>query len=118
MEKTGGNEDAIAKLFGNLRGEKAFEALTKGADKYDTALNKLANSQGYLNKVMDELKNDPYFQYQQSVNDFHIALQNLGEALLPVLTMTTKVFTFLANAISAIPEPVMQVIAGIIICDS
>lgn len=115
MEKTGGNEDAIAKLFGNLRGEKAFEALTKGADKYDTALNKLANSQGYLNKVMDELKNDPYFQYQQSVNDFHIALQNLGEALLPVLTMTTKVFTFLANAIAAIPEPVMQVIAGIII---
>ena len=115
MQKTGGNENALAKLFGNLRGEKAFESLAKGADKYDKALQSLTKSQGYMNKIVNEKKDDPYFQYQQSVEKLKVSLQNLGAALSPVLSVLADAFNFLANIISNIPTPVLQVITVFII---
>ena len=76
MDKTGGNTDYIAKLFGNIRGRNAFDALSSSLDKYKQALNGLKNSRGVTDEIFGEKMSDPYMQWTISVNKFKESIQS------------------------------------------
>ena len=118
MDKTGGNTDYIAKLFGNIRGRNAFDALSSSLDKYKQALNGLKNSRGVTDEIFGEKMSDPYMQWTISVNKFKESIASLGEKILPVLTLLVNGITFVADAINAIPAPVAQAGAALIIFGS
>lgn len=112
MEKTGGNTDYIANLFKNVRGRSAYATLSESIDNYHKALDGLKGSKGNLDNIFKTKMNDPYKQWEISLQKFKNSMLSLGEKLLPILTVITNAIGGVADALNLLPAPVVQVVGA------
>jgi len=114
-DSLGDNEEAIAKIFPNVRGLRGMLALVgENADKVATILDKTKNSVGDADKAFQAMAVDTKFQFNQAMAQAQAALITLGDAIMPVLI---PILQGLANALRSVaewfrglPGPIQQVI--------
>lgn len=113
-EKTGGSEEAMAKLFGRVEGLQAVLALTgnQAADFRDV-LESVANAAGETERAFAQMQDTPaqrMARYQAATEQLRFALGDLITALSPVLELLGE----LVQALTRLPEPLKAVAAGLI----
>lgn len=99
-EKTGGNIDAMASLFGNVRGLTAVMALAgTQSEEYGRIVDSLTNSQGAAGEAFRKVAESDIFKFDKALNDMKVSGIELGEKVLPSLTQTlTALAPFLQKA--------------------
>jgi len=76
---TGGNTEAMAELFGNVRGLNAALTLTgKGSDKFKESLEAMGNSTGAVAVAFEKMQEDIKLQLQNLSNNFDLLLIGSG----------------------------------------
>lgn len=112
-----GNEREMGKLFVNIRGLPAVLALSgEQAGTFAGKLDAMENSAGAATEAYEEISegvNKAGFQFQQAKQQFIVAAQTLGDALMPALTDLLNILTPVAEKIAeaakwfqGLPEPV------------
>jgi len=86
MEKTGGNEQTLSKLFGSVEALNSVLALTKngGAD-FTAALDAMADSAGATDSAFNTVTNTLSYKFNTLKNKAQNALITLGAAIEPIL---------------------------------
>jgi hypothetical protein len=84
---TRGNEDAIARLFPNIRAMSGIFALTGNqADDFDRILNNIQESVGIVDEQFQKFTNTAQFRVRQALNAMRIELtQSLGGEIVDAL---------------------------------
>jgi TP901 family phage tail tape measure protein len=123
VQASGGSVDAFLKQF-NLSGrmtETTFIALSKQLDQVKEKMDAAANSAGST-KLKDDaeaLSNTLTGQFHaaaMAVEDFGIAIGKAAEPLaLPVIKQAVADIHMLFDAFEALPEPIKEVVAGLLI---
>lgn len=106
-EKTGGNVETMAKLFGSVEAVNTMLLLTGdvGSKRYIEALNELTTANGTTEEALEKM-NGTSGRFNSSLNKLQNALIKLGDALSPIIDF----FTGLINIIANIPTPLLVVI--------
>ena len=101
-EKTGGNADMMANLFGSTEALNSIMVLTgKGANKFADSLNGLKKSSGATDEAIKKLDATPAEQLAKATNQLTNASVELAQGLAPLISrtaiMTTAFAEFLNN---------------------
>ncbi len=86
QEKTKGDADALAKLFGSVEGLSAVMALGgNSADAYNNILEALGNSAGTLETMFDQRTSSATQRFTMSLNNLKNAGIELGRSMAPYI---------------------------------
>lgn len=86
QEKTKGDADALAKLFGSVEGLSAVMALGgNSADAYNSILEALGNSAGTLETMFDQRTSSATQRFTMSLNNLKNAGIELGRSMAPYI---------------------------------
>ena len=86
QEKTKGDADALAKLFGSVEGLSAVMALGgNSADAYNSILEALGNSAGVLETMFDQRTSSATQRFTMSLNNLKNAGIELGRSMAPYI---------------------------------
>lgn len=86
QEKTRGDADALAKLFGSVEGLSAVMALGgNSADAYNNILEALGNSAGTLETMFDQRTSSATQRFTMSLNNLKNAGIELGRSMAPYI---------------------------------
>lgn len=100
-EKTGGNAEAMSKLFGSTEALNAIMVLTgNGADKFAESLNGVENAAGATDEAVAKMDATPAVQLAKAVNSLKNASMELAQGLTPLISRTaimTKAFADFLN---------------------
>jgi len=104
-EKTGGNAEAMATLFGSVEGLNAVTVLaTTGAEDFSGALDAMADSAGATQEAYDKMNQG----FNDTFGDMLVNLQNLGiqfgEVILPYLMQGIGYLESLVNWFSGLDD--------------
>ncbi len=100
MEATGGNIDALASLFPNIRALTAVLG-TAGSqgDAYKEVLASIQNSHGALDEAFNETTKSSSFKLDQAMNGVKSSMSDIGAVILP---MVASALAGISNAISKV----------------
>lgn len=88
QEKTKGDADALAKLFGSVEGLSAVMALGgNSADAYNSILEALGNSAGTLETMFDQRTSSATQRFTISLNNLKNAGIELGRSMAPYIQL-------------------------------
>lgn len=105
-EAFGGNERAMAEVFGNVRALVGALNLTGAAAKGAVAdLDAITNSAGTTDEAFERLQETAGFKLKQAFAELQVAMIEIGGALAPIITQ----FAALAGAIA----PVLPLLAQV-----
>ena len=100
-EKTGGNAEAMSKLFGSTEALNAIMVLAgNGADKFAEALGGVENAAGATDEAVEKLNATPAQQLANAINQLENASMELAQGLTPLISRTaimTKAFADFLN---------------------
>lgn len=86
-DRFGDNQDALGKLFPNVRALNGFLALTgANAEKNAAAMDDVTDSVGDTNKAFAEASEDAQFQLERAWSQMRVALIEAGGDIIPVVT--------------------------------
>lgn len=100
-EKTGGNADMMANLFGSTEALNSIMVLTgKGANKFADSLNGLKKSSGATDEAIKKLDATPAEQLAKAINQLKNASMELAQGLTPLISRTAIMTKAFANALN------------------
>lgn len=118
-EKTGGNADMMAKLFGSTEALNAVMVLVgNGADKFADSLNGVENAAGATDEAMKKMDATPAAQLAKAVNQLKNAGMELAQGLTPLISRTaimTKAFAEFLNNLTPFQKELLFGFAQFII---
>lgn len=105
MEKTGGSEEILAKLFGSVEGLSQVMLLGGGAaDDYAQALAAMESSAGKLDKAFATVTDNSASRLQMSLNKIKNEAIKFGEQLAPYIDIASDALGTLAEKIGALSD--------------
>ncbi len=100
VEKTGGSEDSLAKLFGSVEGLSQIMLLGgSAAGMYADILDDLGNSAGTLNTMFEERTASSAQRFSMALNKINNAAISLGESLAPMINVAADSIEKFADAL-------------------
>lgn len=100
VEKTGGSEDSLAKLFGSVEGLSQIMLLGgSAAGMYADILDDLGSSAGTLNTMFEERTASSAQRFSMALNKINNAAISLGESLAPMINVAADSIEKFADAI-------------------
>jgi TP901 family phage tail tape measure protein len=107
----GDNQEAMAAVFGNIRGLRGFLALTgKQADVNAGIFERLAGSTGVADRAFKKASDTADFKFQVALNNLRVAAIQIGDVLLPVAASIAVGFAGLTGAFSSLSGSTKQTI--------
>jgi TP901 family phage tail tape measure protein len=98
QQKTRGNAESFATLFGRVEALNASLILTgKGADDFNKILGQMDNAAGLTNKALAELNKNDSEKFTKSLNSLKNSLIELGGALSPFILMISSMLEFFSR---------------------
>jgi TP901 family phage tail tape measure protein len=115
-DATKGNFDQTRAIIPQIRGLTAYYGLSGDAlEEYHSIIDKTVNSQGALQRVVDQFVQTPTFKFQKAMQQLQLAAISLGDALIPVFVKILDVVTTAARGFAALPGPVKNVAAALLV---
>ena len=100
VEKTGGSEDSLAKLFGSVEGLSQIMLLGgSAAGMYADILDDLGNSAGTLNTMFEERTASSAQRFSMALNKINNAAISLGQSMAPLINYAADSIEKFADAI-------------------
>jgi len=94
QQATIGNDEAIARLFPNVRGMAAvFSLAGKQSGEFKDILGQLKNATGAADGAFNLISKDAGFKFNKMLNELSISATKLGMVLLPVINEIVTVST-------------------------
>lgn len=110
---TGGNTEALARLFGGVEALVPILALTgTGAEDFTNILGDMEERAGSTQEAFDRMANSPGFQLGRVVDALTAELIELGQIVLPLVTRAAR---FLADNMSLLFDILKAVAAAFLI---
>ena len=111
VQATGGEQDEMVQLLGEMRAVRAVMALTGiGAQEFAGNLKEQANYTGAFGKALDEQLRGPLAKWRQMVKELNIELIAFGETALPPIIVGIHAATAALRAFGSLPAPVKGLI--------
>lgn len=108
QESVGGDTEAMAELFGNVRALRAvFPALGTAAEDIATSIDIVSNSGGRMQHQFETMEKTTGARMTTLSNKFNDLAIRLGEALIPVLEMLVPVVEKIIDIFKGL-DPVIQ----------
>ncbi len=103
MTATGGNEEALSKLFPNIRALTSVLG-TAGVqmEDYKNILSATENATGNLEEGFGIISETTQFKMQKALGDLNVTLMQLGEEGLPLVTATAAALTTTLEGLNAV----------------
>ena len=116
QEATGGDIDAMAGLFSNVRALNAMLSLTgPAAGTYQQALAEMQSANGLTEETFQQLlKNDPTRATALAMNQLKNASMDLGQGLAPILLQASTRTKQLAAALKGLSPEQWKMITGFV----
>lgn len=118
-EKTGGNADMMAKLFGSTEALNAVMVLVgNGADKFADSLNGVENAAGATDEAVAKMDATPAQQLAKAINQLKNASMELAQGLTPLISRTammTKAFAEFLNNLTPFQKELLFSFAQFVI---
>ena len=103
QKSLGGNEEAAAKLFGNIRALSGVLSITaNGAQDFNRILEDNLNSLGATADAANKVKESLDFKLSKLSAEFTDLVNNLTETFLPTIRTSISLLSGLANAIKGV----------------
>lgn len=100
VEKTGGSEDSLAKLFGSVEGLSQIMLLGgSAAGMYADILDDLGSSAGTLNTMFEERTASSAQRFSMALNKINNAAISLGQSMAPLINYAADSIEKFADAI-------------------
>ena len=101
IERTGGNETAIARLFPNIRALTSVLG-TAGVqlEDYNAILGATENATGNLEEGFGIVSDTAQFKMQVAIGELNVALLELGEMMLPLVTQSAVTLSDIVKTLS------------------
>jgi TP901 family phage tail tape measure protein len=110
-EKTGGNAEMMAKLFGSVEALNAVTVLAgKGAQDFSTALGMMANAAGTTDKAFEQVTNTSGAKLSKALNKLKNSAIQFGDALAPMVQRLADILSMLADKFNALTPAQQQLI--------
>lgn len=109
--KTGGNADQMAKLFGSTEALNSIMVLTgKGANKFADSLNGISKASGATDEAIKKLDATPAAKLEKAMNSLKNAGMELAQGLTPLISRTaimTKAFANFLNNLTPLQKELL-----------
>ncbi len=116
FERFGDNQEAVNKVFQNVRALTGIFALVGGnAEQVQGVFDRLANSTGDLDKAFEATQKGTAFQLSVAMAELERAAITLGDVFLPVLISIAGVISTLANAFAELSDPIKDAVARMLV---
>jgi TP901 family phage tail tape measure protein len=103
VKSTGGAQDKMAQMLGEIRAVRGVMALTgEGAKMFAADLDAFGNSAGALNAALDQQAKGSVFRQKEMMKQFQLAMISVGNSLKVVAGAIAPVITWLAKALATI----------------
>lgn len=110
----GDNDEAIAKVFGNVRAlTGVFGLLNDQGGKVERIFANTANSAGALDKAFNIVRDTAKFKLDQALQDLHSSLIRIGGEAAPIATSFAQVAAAAAGGFGKLPEPIQETAVGL-----
>lgn len=110
-EKTGGNAEMMAKLFGSVEALNAVTVLAgKGAQDFSTALGMMANAAGTTDKAFEQATNTTGAKLNKALNELKNSAIQFGDALAPMVQRLADILSMLADKFNSLTPAQQQLI--------
>lgn len=110
-EKTGGNAEMMAKLFGSVEALNAVTVLAgKGAQDFSTALGMMANAAGTTDKAFEQVTNTSGAKLSKALNELKNSAIQFGDALAPMVQRLADILSMLADKFNSLTPAQQQLI--------
>lgn len=110
----GGNQQKLAKVFGNVEGLNAVLALTgKGNEKFTKTLKSMRTSTEDVDIAFAKQNKTAAAGFQRTKNSINAAAISLGTVLAPVASKVAGIITRVANAFAGLDDDTKEVIVTI-----
>lgn len=108
-DKTRGNNEAMATLFGNIRAwQGAQQIAANGGKEFKQVLDELQGTTSMLDNSFENVTETTGYQFNKSLNDVKNAAIELGETFAPLIQVIANVISTIAK----MPTSVMITVAG------
>jgi TP901 family phage tail tape measure protein len=116
FERFGDNQEAVNKVFQNVRALTGIFALVGGnAEQVQGVFDRLANSTGDLDKAFEATQKGTAFQLSVAMAELERAAISLGDVFLPVLISIAGVISTVANAFAELSDPIKDAVARMLV---
>lgn len=106
------NRVSLSDMFGSVEaGNAALQLTGIGAEKFNTALEGMENSAGSTQEAFDKMMDTAGEKLGGTKISFMNMLTELGEAVLPIVSIVADGLKLLFDAIASLPDPIQTVIA-------
>ena len=108
VRKTRGNEEALTKLFGNVRSLNGAMLITnEGMKFYKENLEQIKNSTGATDEAFGKISNTASFKLNKALNELKVTAIETGAKFTPFIDILSKFLSI----ISKIPSGVISTVA-------
>lgn len=112
--KTGGNSEAMAKLFGSVEGLNAVTVLAgKGSKDFNNILQQMGDTAGTTDSAFKKVENNSATKWEKSMNSMKNAGIKLGESLTPVMDKISSLIAKIAGKLSGLSKDQIDMIVKI-----
>ena len=112
-DATKGNVDQLRQIIPQIRGITAFYGLSGTAlDRYRAIIDNTTNSQGALERVLQQFVKTPTFQFQKALQQLGVAGIELGNSLIPVFLKLVNIIEDVAKVFMSLPGPAKTAFAA------
>jgi TP901 family phage tail tape measure protein len=110
-EKTGGNAEMMAKLFGSVEALNTVTVLAgKGAQDFAQALTLMGNAAGTTDKAFVQVTNTTGAKLNKALNELKNSAIQFGDALAPMVQRLADILSMLADKFNALTPAQQQLI--------
>ena len=111
----GDNEEAQARVFGNIRAlSGVMDLMGKNTKTTQKIFDEMSDSTGALDDAFAVTEQTSAFKMAKAMESIKTALLGVGSAIAPVIGMIADGFTKIGSVLSALPGPVKQFTAALI----
>ena len=111
----GDNEEAQARVFGNIRAlSGVMDLMGKNTKTTQKIFDEMKDSTGALDDAFAVTEQTSAFKMAKAMESIKTALLGVGSAIAPVVGMIADGFTKIGSILSALPGPVKQFTAALI----
>ncbi len=112
-ERFGDNEEAMAKVFPNVRAlTGVLNLVGENADTTQSIFNELTDTTGSLDRAFSAAEQTTSFKLRKAMAQLQAAAVKLMVVVAPVATAVAGFFGKIADAISTVPAPMLKVVGG------
>jgi TP901 family phage tail tape measure protein len=110
-EKTGGNAEMMAKLFGSVEALNTVTVLAgKGAQDFAQALTLMGNAAGTTDKAFEQVTNTSGAKLSKALNKLKNSAIQFGDALTPMVQRLADILSMLADKFNSLTPAQQQLI--------